>query len=72
MYPNDSNGWEQWSKHVLIELKRLDADLKKIDVGIQQINVELAMLKIKAGIWGAMAGMVPVLIAIAVQLITSK
>ena len=36
------------------------SDVREID--IPSLRVEVAMLKVKAGIWGAMAGMIPVIL----------
>ena len=69
------NGWNEWSKHVLAELERLNEQYEKITNEIQRVNsrnlkvvqdlrVELATLKVKASIWGATAGMVPVVVLI--------
>ena len=56
---DDSNGWKEWSKHVLAELKRLNECYEKLDESIQGMKIDLAMLKVKSGIWGAIAGFVP-------------
>jgi hypothetical protein len=75
-----SNGWNEWSKHVLLELNRLnglysqltDAIQERNDAmnkEIQDIRVELATLKVRASIWGALAGLVPALIVIATFMI---
>jgi len=70
-----NNGWNEWSKHVLLELNRLndlysgltDALQERNDAinkEIQEVRVELATLKIKASLWGATAGMVPALMVL--------
>ena len=58
----NSNGWNQWSKHILMELERLNDKLESIDDRLRQVDKDLATLQIKAGFWGALAGSVPVLI----------
>lgn len=54
------NGWTEWSKHVLLELKRLDAGVTALGEKMDKMRTEIAVLKVKAGVWGAVAGMVPV------------
>lgn len=56
--------WTQYQKLVLAELERhSDAlDLIKKEIGL--IQIDLAMLKVKAGVWGLMGGLVPVVIAL--------
>ena len=65
MHPSDPNSWHEWSNHVLIELKRLDSSLQDVHSELHEISVEIAMLKVKAGLWGALAGLIPALIAVA-------
>ena len=58
------NGWKEWSKHVLAELKRLNTCYEQMNGTIQEMKVEIATLKVKSGVWGAMAGLVPGLAAV--------
>lgn len=51
----EKDEWQTWSKHVLIELRRLDADIKNLDSSMRKVSVELAMLKVKASIWGSVS-----------------
>ena len=75
-----SNGWNEWSKHVLLELNRLNGLYSQLTVALQErndamnkeiqdIRVELATLKVRASIWGALAGLIPALVVIAPFLI---
>jgi len=57
-----SNGWNEWSKHVLSEINRLNDCYKKLDNEIDRLSIESGKLNIKAGIWGAMAALIPTLI----------
>ena len=68
--PND--GWKEWSKHVLLELKRLNNKLENVDIHVQNTALEIAMLKVKSGVWGLIGGIIPVFILIAVQWFTAK
>ena len=66
----DVDNWNVWSKHVLAELGRLNDCYEKIDHRMANLELEVAMLKVKAGVWGLMAGAVPVAIMVAVKLVT--
>lgn len=76
--PWQGNGWTQYQKLVLAELERnaegikelnekKDERLKEMNIQFGEIKIQIAMLKVKAGIWGLMAGMVPVVIALAIE-----
>lgn len=60
--------WLEYRKLVLSELERLNVVIltlgKKLDdfkeVEISNIKVQIAMLNVKAGVWGAVAGLIPV------------
>lgn len=60
MEPNDSNGWSQWSKHVIITLQNFDEKLEKIDDKLKQIEIDIAMLKFKSGFWGSIGAAVSI------------
>ena len=63
------NDWVKWSKHVLLELERLSSAYEATQREIQSIRVDIATLKVKAGVWGLIAGAVPVLIVLLFKLI---
>ena len=63
------NGWHEWSKHVLLELERLGKEQNETDDAMTSIKVEIAMLKVKSGVWGAIGGLIPVLIYIAFKIL---
>ncbi len=91
MPDNESNGWREYQKLVLSELRRLDENVEKmndrieralkhernnrrmIDNGtkedIRTLQLEVHGLKIKAGIWGLIGGLLPVLTALLLQAI---
>lgn len=59
------NGWNSYQRLVLDKLQGLDSDVKHIRVkDIPGLQVEIAALKVKAGIWGAVAGLIPAALAI--------
>ena len=58
------NGWAEWGKHVLAELKRLNEACEGLEKGNIKIREDLAGLKVKSGLWGASAGAIPVVIMV--------
>lgn len=67
------DSWEQWGKHVLSELDRLSDDVAKasdysqrdhamVRMDLAKVREEIAGLKVKAGIWGAISGLIPFLL----------
>ena len=67
MSEEHGNGWRD--KFILSELKRNTAGIKALDDSLGNIQVEIAKLKITAGLWGAAAGAVPTLAAIAYMIL---
>lgn len=67
---DNREGWTEWSKHVLIELKRLDSSIKDLDGHIRQVHVELAMLKVKSGLWGAVGSVIILIPTLIVYMLT--
>lgn len=76
-YPGDGNGWNQWSKHVLNELKRqeilnkelhnkLDGSIKDVNKTLKIIEIDIAVIQTKArmmgAMWGFFAGLLPTVI----------
>jgi hypothetical protein len=66
------DGWPEWSKHVLIELKRLSDTQDGLRSDLHKMNIEIAMLKVKASVWGAVGASVPLLVFTALQIITTQ
>ena len=66
------DGWREWSKHVLVELKRLDESYQRISDDITLIKVEIAQLKVKSGMWGAIGACIPIGIGILIYLLKSQ
>jgi len=65
--PTDSkhtNGWNEYSRLVLAELERHNKLLEEYNKKLNVIQVEIAMLKVKAGIWGALGGVLAAAFAI--------
>ena len=60
----ETKGWDQYQKLVIDKLGEHDDKFTSIESKLMKIQVDLATLKVKAGVWGGLAGMIPVVIAI--------
>ena len=49
---------------IVIKLETFEKDLKALDEKVTLCRVDIAGLKVKSGIWGAVAGMIPVAIGL--------
>lgn len=58
------DGWDSWANHVLAELTRHNEWNNKLSDQIAAMSNEISMLKVKAGVWGAIAGLIPAAITI--------
>lgn len=58
------NDWHEWRQHVLHQLEQQRLDHKEVRVALAAINVQIATLKARAGVWGALAGMLPAVAAL--------
>ena len=65
----ENNSWDSWGRHVLKELESNETDHRNIMDELAKIRTEIATLKVKSGMWGAIAGAVPVLITLLILLI---
>ena len=68
----DENGWSEWSRHVRLELIRLNICCEKIDSKLNNLIVSHAVLKVKAGLWGALSGLAAALIPVLFMLMRGK
>lgn len=76
MTPENGNGdWRVWQKHVLASIRRLEEGVESVEqrsiqnredviVEIGEVKTAIATLKVKAGIWGLVAGAIPVCVAL--------
>lgn len=86
---HSNNGWREYQRLVLAELKRLDENVEKLAdkidkavrhernnrqtvenatmAEVRRIALEVHGLKIKAGIWGLLGGLLPVLTALVLK-----
>lgn len=62
------NGWDEWKNFVLDRLDAHGDDLKAIKKEIADTKVEviseITSLKVKSGVWGAIGGLIPVILAL--------
>ena len=79
--PDNPDGWGEWSRYVLKTLERLDEDIKesaqKVGKDIKDLAAiiggmrkDIAMLQVKAGIWGAVGAMIPVIGGLGIWFLT--
>ena len=67
-----TNGWNEWSKHVLLELERLNICYNEIHKDVADIMIEIASLKTEdklkqrfhSSIWGLIGAIIPTLIMV--------
>jgi len=59
-----TNGWSQYQKLVVDKLGDHDEKFTSIEDKLMKIQVDIATLKVKAGVWGGVAGLIPVVITI--------
>lgn len=62
------NGWNEYSKLVLQEIKDLGDENDRQWDKIEKNTIEIATLKVKAGIWGIIGGIIPVAMSFIVAL----
>ena len=67
----EPNGWDEWAKFVLQTGERHETLLEDIRKEVTSVRIEVGMLKVKAGVWGAIAGAIPVVIALGIWAIKS-
>jgi len=76
------NGWDEWKRYVLGELKRVSdeqTDMRKENVAqhvailssISDLKSDLSALKVKAGVWGLIGGAIPVSIGLLIWVFES-
>ena len=52
------NGWNEYQRHVLAELKRLDSTLNQVQDEVAEIRLHVEVLRQKAVTWGALGGFI--------------
>lgn len=64
MPDTDKDGWTEWRALVLRKLDAHREDLRDLRKDLAICRTDIAGLKIKSGVWGAMAGLIPVVAAL--------
>lgn len=57
---NDS--WVKWCRHILIELQENKSNHREITRIMSEVQSDIAVLKYKSGLWGAVGGLISVLV----------
>lgn len=65
----DNNGWNEYSRLVLSEIKRLDISLQELTKEVAGMRTDIAILKIKYGLIGGVIGAIPGVVAIILKFI---
>lgn len=58
-----AGGWSEYKRLILSKLNEIAVELKDIQDRLHEIEMDLLGMKIRAGLWGAIAGGLPSLIA---------
>ena len=66
----EDNGWSKYEKMVIDKLDDHDDKFGLIESKLTQIQVDIATLKVKAGVWGGIAGLVPVVLGLVLFYVT--
>ena len=66
----DDNGWSRYEKMVMEKLDDHDYKFGLIENKLTAIQVDIATLKVKAGVWGGVAGLVPVVLGLVLFFVT--
>lgn len=64
------NGWTEWGRHVLSEMERLNGCIEGINLRLRQYDIDMTVLKVKAGVWGVLGGLIPVLVTISIMFLS--
>jgi hypothetical protein len=64
-----TGNWNEWRQHVLHELGQQREDHKEVRKALHELHVQIAQLKVRAGLWGAVAGAIPVLAVLLMRLL---
>jgi hypothetical protein len=67
--------WETYQEHVMNELDRLNSNIEELTKILQEtrlnMSIEIAELRVKSGLWGFVAGALPIMIALGLQALKS-
>ena len=54
----EPNGWNEWGKHVLAELERLNAEVAGLRKDLQGLQTKFVAAEVKLAMIGGLAGMI--------------
>ena len=57
--PHEESTWNQYQRLVLSKLDEHQSEISQIRSHVVQIRIDVSALKIRAGVWGALAGLLP-------------
>ena len=67
--PPDNDSWDEWRIYILKELKRQAEQNKQVIHKLDEVKTDIATLKVKAGVWGLIGGMIPVVVILGIWLL---
>ena len=65
-----TESWDQYQKLVIDKLNEHDSKFMVLENKLTRIQIDIATLKVKAGVWGGIAGLVPVVLGIVLFFVT--
>ena len=65
-----TESWDQYQKLVIDKLNEHDSKFMILENKLTRIQIDIATLKVKAGVWGGVAGLVPVVLGIVLFFVT--
>jgi len=68
----EPDGWDEWGRHVLKELERLNDCYESVRKEMTRFGMEVATLKVKAGLWGAAGAAIPVIAFLLIEELRNK
>tara|TARA_R110002051_G_C8574113_1_gene476275 strand:- start:61 stop:336 length:276 start_codon:yes stop_codon:yes gene_type:complete len=60
----ENGDWREYKKLVISEIDRLSGHILGLEKKIDHLRGDVVMLKVKSGMWGLLAGLIPVTIAL--------
>lgn len=72
----ENGGWTEYQRLVMASLARHEDKLEAIEAYMRTefsaVKIEIVTLRVKATMWGALAGLVPVLLTLAFAILTGR
>ena len=64
--------WLEYRRLILAELERLSDEVNALSKAHGELKTAVALLKLRAGLWGALSGMIPVSLYLALKALTAR